>query len=679
MSYLVLARKWRPQTFEEVVGQKPITQALQNAIATNRVAHAYLFAGPRGVGKTSVARILAKALNCQQGLTGHPCDHCPSCLEIREGIAVDVLEIDGASNRGIEEIRQLRENVRYLPSKNRYKVYILDEVHMLTDQAFNALLKTLEEPPPHVIFIFATTEPHKIPATILSRCQRYDFKRIPLASVLDQLRKIVAREEVEISDQSLHLIAREAEGSMRDGQSLLDQVLSYAGQKVSDKEVIEVLGVIDRKILHDSIAALADGDQARLLQIVEEIHSFGYDMRDFCGELASLLRDLLVLKVIPQAGSGSSSMIDLPAEETRELALQAEKFSREEIHSLFRALLTAYDEVARSAFPRLVLEMTLTRVARRKPILSIEEALEKLRAMEERLIGEGASPAPLPAGPTLEERISQPEADEEEPKPEAAPRDRKPDIRPQECVPKELPEGSREVWRELVQFAKKKKPPLASILERGVPLSLDRDRLEIGYLENSFYLERMQEPETLSVVKALCSEFFKEPVQVQICGIKSDSPVPRENGEDQDRTRRNSKQERDKEALNHPLVREAINIFGGGLWKLKTPKEKIMTKGFGNIMRQAQQLQAKMLHLQEEMATRTVEASAGGGMVTAVANGKQELVSIKLEKEVVNPEDLEMLQDLILAAANAALKKAQEMVSEEMKKLTGGMNIPGLM
>ena len=552
MSYLVLARKWRPQTFEEVVGQKPITQALQNAIATQRVAHAYLFAGARGVGKTSVARILAKGLNCQEGPTDHPCDHCSFCHEIREGISVDVLEIDGASNRGINEIRELRENVKYLPSKSKHKVYIIDEVHMLTPEAFNALLKTLEEPPPHVIFVFATTEPHKIPLTILSRCQRYDFKRIPLASIVGQLQKIATEEGVEISDQSLHLIAREAEGSMRDAQSLLDQVLSFCGQKVSDEGVIEVLGIIDRKILQDAIRALADGDKARLLQIAEEVHRFGYDIKEFCGELAKLLRDLLVLKVCPEASGEHSGLIDLPADEVRELFLQAEKLSLEEIHSLFRSLLAAHDEAARSAFPRLVLEMTLARVARRKPILSVEEVLERLRAMEERL-GGGVIPSPLP----LQSSASPPTPTEEPGK-----------LR--------VPEGGRvaeetmAAWKEFVTFAKKKKPPLASVLAHGYPLSLEEKLLEIGYPEKSFYLERMQEVDNRAFLETLCSEFFQRPMQVRISGMSPDS-APRGNaGPGGERIeRKNSQRDREAEALNHPLVREAINIFGGRVVEVK--------------------------------------------------------------------------------------------------------------
>jgi DNA polymerase-3 subunit gamma/tau len=580
MSYLVLARKWRPQTFEEVVGQRPITQALQNAVSTRRVAHAYLFAGPRGVGKTSVARILAKALNCEEGPTAQPCDHCSSCREIREGISVDVLEIDGASNRGINEIRELRENVKYLPSKNQFKVYIIDEVHMLTTEAFNALLKTLEEPPPHVVFVFATTEPHKIPLTILSRCQRYDFKRIPLDSILAQLKKIAAQEGMEISEQSLHLIARAAEGSLRDGQGLLDQVLSFCGQKVSDEKVIEVLGVIDRKILHEAIQALADGDKARLLGIVEEVHSIGYDLKEFCQEMARLVRDLLVLKVIPQGSAGSSKLIDLPEEEVRDLTLQAEKLSVEEIHSLFRSLLTAHDETARSTIPRLVMEMTLTRLARRRPILSVEEVLERLRAMEERLIAKDEVSSPSPPAQPARAPLNGPGAppicpsavEGKEEQSAGAGERNGPTGGMAEKRPGKLPAEISGPWKEFVNFAKKKKPPLASILEHGYPLALHENSLEIGYPEKSFYLERMQEADNRSLLKTLCSEFFQKPMQVIISGTNPNSadcgnPGSEEEREGGKKSSRGKKE--DEEALNHPLVREAINIFGGRVVEIK--------------------------------------------------------------------------------------------------------------
>ncbi len=563
MSYLVLARKWRPQTFEEVIGQKPITQALQNAITTGRVAHAYLFAGPRGVGKTSIARILSKALNCQEGLTGHPCDHCPSCREIREGIAVDVLEIDGASNRGIDEIRELRENVKYLPARNRYKVYIIDEVHMLTDQAFNALLKTLEEPPGHVIFILATTEPHKIPLTILSRCQRYDFRRIPQTLIVEHLQKIAGQEGAVISDPSLYLIAREAEGSLRDAQSLLDQVLSFSGAVISDQQVVEALGVIDRRLLHQTVQALADGDKVRLLEIVEEVHGFGYDLKEFCVELARLARDLLVLKVFPNAGDERSRLVDLPEEEVRELAGQAGKLSQEEIHTLFRSLLTAHDETIRSSLPRLVLEMTLTRAAGRRPVLSVAEALERLREMEERLSGLSANPAQLAPSAAfqgvVEEKQSYQREAKETRKKESAGGEPHPELSPQ----------LQETWTQFVHFMKRKKPPLASLLEQGCPLTLREDLLEIGYAAKSFYLDRMQEVDTRSTLEKVCTEFFKRPMKVRISAMNPDSFPGPDPGNGEETGAKNGNRNKEEGVLNHPLVQEAIRIFGGRIVDIK--------------------------------------------------------------------------------------------------------------
>ncbi|MBI4495683.1 MAG: DNA polymerase III subunit gamma/tau [Deltaproteobacteria bacterium] len=552
MSYLVLARRWRPQTFDEVIGQEPIVRALQNALITRRVAHAYLLAGPRGVGKTSVARILAKALNCPEGTTGQPCNACASCHEIREGIAVDVLEIDGASNRGIDEVRELRENVRYLPSKNKYKVYIIDEVHMLTDAAFNALLKTLEEPPPHVVFIFATTEPHKIPPTILSRCQRYDLRRIPTARIVEHLKTIAAREGVEVSEGSLHLIARQAEGSIRDAQSLLDRVLSFSGPKVSDGAVIEALGVIDRQLLHEAVEGVVAGDRGRLLQIAAKVHGFGYDPKHFCAELAGVLRDLLVMKTFSRDGQVPPGLLDLPEDEVRGLSAQAEKLTPEELHALFRSVLATHDEVARSAFPRLVLEMNLARLVLRRPILPVEEVLQKLQRMEERLGKEepaGPAPAALSVPPTI---------------PAASP----PSARNSE------PEGGRqeggpveEKWKTFLAFAKKKKPPLASLLEHGVPLALGGERLEIGYPENSFYLERMQEADTRTALQNLCAEFFRQDLPVHIAGLASRPPDrdPAGAGDGEGP----SPADRKEKALNHPLVREAIHIFGGRVVEIK--------------------------------------------------------------------------------------------------------------
>src|SRR5688500_2559916 len=301
MPYQVLARKWRPRTFDEVVGQPTVTRTLKNALATGRIGHAFLLSGARGVGKTTSARILAKALNCAKvdGPTPDPCGECSSCVEIAAGTSLDVQEIDGATHNGVEQVRELRESARYNPARDRFKIWIIDEVHMLSTGAFNALLKTLEEPPPRVKFVFATTEYHKIPDTILSRCQQYDFRMIPAKELVAHLRQVADGEAIQVSGEALARIARAAEGSARDALSLFDQVLSFSGQTVRDEDIGALLGLVDRELLLGVARAILEGESLSLLQLVDRLSDYGADYRNFNRELILFFRELLLLKVAP--------------------------------------------------------------------------------------------------------------------------------------------------------------------------------------------------------------------------------------------------------------------------------------------------------------------------------------------------------------------------------------------
>ncbi len=378
MSYLVIARKWRPNTFEEVVGQPHATRTLQNAVRLGRIAHAYLFTGARGVGKTSIARILAKALNCEKGPTPTPCNLCSNCLEITQGSSIDVIEIDGASNRGIDNIRELRETVRYRPAKGRYKVYIIDEVHMLTSEAFNALLKTLEEPPPHVVFIFATTEPQKIPATILSRCQRFDFRRLGLQQIVQHLRRITDEEKADFSDGVLFAIAREADGSMRDAQSLLEQLLAFSGDGLPDKEILDILGVIDRQSVLKAAEAILSGDARTCLDLVEDIYRRGIDSRRFCQHLCDHFRNLLFIAV----SEGDETRLDLPEDEKKLLTDQVGGTTAGSLHVYFQMLLQGEQEIRRTSMPKIALEMLLLRMAQLPKLESIDAVLDRIAMIE---------------------------------------------------------------------------------------------------------------------------------------------------------------------------------------------------------------------------------------------------------------------------------------------------------
>ncbi len=545
MSYLVLARKWRPQVFEEVVGQRPITQTLQNAISQERVAHAFLFTGARGVGKTSTARILAKALNCEAGPNINPCNQCTTCHEISSGSSMDVIEIDGASNRGIDEIRELRENVRYTPAKSRYKIYIIDEVHMLTREAFNALLKTLEEPPSHIIFVFATTEPHKIPATILSRCQRYDFKRIPLKEIIGSLKRIVEEEKVQISQRGLFSIAQESEGSLRDAQSLLDQVISYGGKDIREQDIAEVLGLIDRKILSDTIEAIASRNSERCMEIVESVYHYGYDLQYFCRELLQYFRNLILMKVSQQP----AGLIELPEEEYEILKKQAERFQFDQLNHLFSLLLKGEEEIAQSTFPRIMLEMTLIRMATLRTVLPIDEILKKL---------ENLGKAEYPSVKVIHEKVENLEKAEpsteviEEIEPPPLERTTDPiNSQKEEGSEEASQNGREETWKGLVDFIRSKSPVLGSFIALGNLIGMTNEKIEIGFEKDSFHYERMIEKENRSQLESICQEYFRKKIKVIISHLNqgggSKGKIASEG----------------RETVQNSIVQEALRLFNG--------------------------------------------------------------------------------------------------------------------
>ncbi|MEE8377158.1 MAG: DNA polymerase III subunit gamma/tau [Candidatus Aminicenantaceae bacterium] len=381
MSYLIFARKYRPMTFEEMIGQKAIVQTLRNAIKNDRVAQAYIFSGMRGVGKTTAARILAKALNCQHGPSPTPCNKCEFCREVNEDRSIDVFEIDGASNRGIDDVRSLRESVKYKPIHSRNKVIIIDEVHMLTKEAFNALLKTLEEPPPHTVFIFATTEFHKVPATILSRCQHFEFKKISQKEIINHLLDITQKEKITISSLGLTLLAKAAEGSLRDVQSLLDQAVAFSGENIRDEDLKEILGVMNREMLMECASIIFDDKPGAVFSLVEKVITNGYDLRFFFKELVSHFRNLLLIKTVdtPQ------DLIPLTDEDLAVMKAQANLASSEEILRFLVALQQGEQGLKFSSHPRIYLETLLVKLCHFKKITPIKTLLQELETFKKGL------------------------------------------------------------------------------------------------------------------------------------------------------------------------------------------------------------------------------------------------------------------------------------------------------
>ncbi|MFA9498016.1 MAG: DNA polymerase III subunit gamma/tau [Deltaproteobacteria bacterium] len=554
MSYLVLARKYRPQTLEEVVKQDHITRTLTNAISAGRVAHAILFSGPRGTGKTTVGRILAKAMNCKDGPVPVPCNQCSSCKEITAGNAADVFEIDGASNNSVDQIRELRGNVKYMPAHSLYKIYIIDEVHMLSIAAFNALLKTLEEPPSHVMFIFATTEPRKIPITILSRCQRHDFRRIDVESISKHMEKICKKEGVEIDPQSFGLIARGANGSMRDGLSLLDQVISCTKGTISHDQVLDILGVVDREIIFKISGAVFRGDIAEILDILDEVYSAGHDMKKLYADLIEHFRNLLIVKM----GEKNRKLVDIPAHEIDLILDQVKKVPTIFLNQIFDLLFKEEITIEHSSHPRLAIETVFIRILQTKPALPIDVLIAKLDNLKKDMFE-------IQTDVVVTENSSTPQ---DERKDSQSILNRTTGIAESLDTFASSPETPvdqdgdvKGTWKRLLSIISEEHPSLAANLKNSMIKKLADNRIEIEVNGSHFNINMILRDKNEAIIKKVCGDFFGKEMDVVI--------VPKKIQDLEHQKKKSQAGRLKQEALSQPLVTDALEIFNGNVVDVK--------------------------------------------------------------------------------------------------------------
>jgi len=554
VAYRVLALKYRPTTFEEVVGQATVTRTLQNALASGKLGHAFLLSGARGVGKTTTARILAKAFNCaaSEGPTPSPCGHCAACLEIADGKCLDVQEIDGATHNGVEQVRELRESARYSPARDRYKIWIIDEVHMLSTGAFNALLKTLEEPPPRVKFIFATTEYHKLPDTILSRCQQYEFRMIPARELMGHLRQVAEREGIRVSDEALSRIARAAEGSARDALSLFDQVLAFSGEEVKDEDLQALLGLIDRELLLAASRAVAEGDSLALLDLVERLSDYGSDYRNFARELLLHFREILLLKLAPEA---SSLLASLTPEERERLKPLAAAFSEEDLLRGLDVLTEAARGLSDKATqdPRVTLELALLKLVQLRRLMPLQELVERV----ERLTG--GAPAPAQARAPAAAAPARPSA-----APEPA-RASAPEIPPAAAVPAAAASAPSEADGILAAMVglTASRPSLTQPL-RGAHARLEGDSLVLGVAPDFAAFASMHSDEYRDLARQAAGRSLKVSFAAEAAALPAEPPPPSPTDVKRGRML--------KEAEREPAVQEALDLFGGKIVDVREAK-----------------------------------------------------------------------------------------------------------
>jgi len=565
-SYIVLARKWRPGQFSDIVGQSHIVRTLMNAIRAQRIHQAYLFTGSRGIGKTSIARIYAKVIRCEQtqmvtdarGEWLKSCDQCASCKEITSGTSIDVIEIDGASNNGVEAVREIRENAKYLPATGSRKIYIIDEVHMLTTAAFNALLKTLEEPPAHVIFIFATTEPHKIPATILSRCQRFDYRRVTLAQIQQRLTEVTQAEGVAAEPAALALIARAAEGSMRDSLSLLDQVIAFSGNQISVSSVRDSIGLVEGQTILGILDGIFKRKPLDALSLVEQAYTRGHDLRVLTRSLIEFLHAAILAKV----GAPNSGTLELSPEEWNELTAASSHRELEEIEMIFQVMHHGLEWIARSPQPKIVLDVLVVKCATAEALMYADSPTSAPPQAGSPSTGSAkplSAPAATPsiAAPKISAALPQSPASITAAPVTAAP------------VAPKAPTGPL-TWEAFIETVRKTRPLLASILEHGSCVSLPgaslngpgEQMLHLAYqAKDSYFRDQLQSRVYHEQLLTLTKEYFGKATRVQL--------EIREAGESLAEKKRRELEEKQKNARdaarNHPTILEAKALFGGEL------------------------------------------------------------------------------------------------------------------